>query len=217
MKNSSGLANKFRHSPTVWTPRLKPASTSQNMKLPQTASCAFHPPVHVREFHGWEALGVFCDMMTKAKKGTCTTIKNARNQKEYFIWSGMKTRCYNDKRKGYENYGGRGITVCDRWFCSYDNFISGMGPRPSPQHTIDRIDNDLGYSPDNCRWATRREQNNNSRRQNMMTHRNKSMNLTQWARELNMSRKGLTDRFAAGWSQERALSKPNQKKRQCSI
>ena len=84
--------------------------------------------------------------------------------KEYTSWGGMKQRCYNINNPDYKNYGGRGITVCDRWLESFENFIDDMGLKPTPQHSIDRINNNLGYSSENCRWATSKQQNNNTRR-----------------------------------------------------
>lgn len=81
---------------------------------------------------------------------------------EHSTWCSMRTRCDNQNVREYSRYGGRGIKVCDRW-SSFENFYADMGPRPSPQHSIDRIDNEKGYEPGNVRWATRLEQNRNRR------------------------------------------------------
>lgn len=82
---------------------------------------------------------------------------------EYKTHQAILQRCYNPKTKGWRNYGGRGITVCDRWRASFADFLADMGPRPSAAHSIGRIKNDLGYAPDNCRWETLAEQQENKR------------------------------------------------------
>lgn len=95
--------------------------------------------------------------------------KKSKNEKhgmtktsEYQVWAGMKARCYNKKNKRYSRYGGRGITVCGRWFNSFLTFLEDMGNKPFPKAQIDRIDNDGNYSPDNCQWTTCKENIRNS-------------------------------------------------------
>jgi hypothetical protein len=80
---------------------------------------------------------------------------------EYRIWTEIKMRCYNKNRISFKYYGGRGIDMCVRWRVSFSAFLEDMGVRPSPKHTVDRIDNLKGYSPQNCRWATRQQQSRN--------------------------------------------------------
>lgn len=82
---------------------------------------------------------------------------------EWRVWQAMKRRCYNPRAQNYKYYGGRGITVCERWRDSFAAFSEDMGPRPTPKHTIDRKDNDGNYEPENCKWSTPIEQRANRR------------------------------------------------------
>lgn len=102
---------------------------------------------------------------------------------DYGRWCQMIKRCYDPNHKGYRNYGGRGITVCDKWRSSFAAFLQDMGPSPAGM-TLERLDNDKGYSPENCRWATRQEQTENKRNNRMMIFNDKPQTITNVARQL---------------------------------
>ena len=127
---------------------------------------------------------------------------------EYAVYLGMKDRCYNVNEPAYKNYGGRGIIVCDRWRNSFKNFIADMGNRPSPKHTIDRINNDGDYCPENCRWVTRKVQNCNKRNTVVITINGISKSLMEWADIYQMPSERVRTRIAMGWDVERALQTP---------
>lgn len=134
---------------------------------------------------------------------------DARNKKtsaEYKSWDRMMQRCYNLRHKYYRYYGGRGIKVCAKWHI-YKAFLSDMGRRPSAQHTLERINNDSNYEPANCKWATRTEQLNNTRRNKFITYSGKTMTLKQWSREVGINYATLTGRLRRGWTSEEALKK----------
>lgn len=107
------------------------------------------------------------------KRGNHDVIHGGARRKarmpEYHVWAAMRRRCQDTNSKSYKDYGGRGITVCDRWQ-DFANFIEDMGQRPSPEYSIERKDNDRGYSPDNCIWATRDIQAKNRRPPKKLTH-----------------------------------------------
>ena len=124
----------------------------------------------------------------------------------YRIWCGMKERCNNPNQASYKNYGGRGIKVD---FIDFDSFYSwAIDSGYSHTKSIDRIDNDKSYSPANCRWATRKEQNNNQRSNVMLTHGGKTLNMKQWAESVGLPYKALQHRIARGWDASTAITTP---------
>lgn len=127
----------------------------------------------------------------------------------YVIWSAIKARCFNPRHSSFSEYGGRGITMCIRWKQSFSAFHDDMGDRPTPKHTIERNDNSGNYEPGNCRWATRAEQNENTRQTRLLTYDGTTLSVGKWARRLGVDRKTITARLDRyGWSVERALSTP---------
>jgi len=133
-------------------------------------------------------------------------VNRTRNRPGYHRWLGMKARCYNVNNPAYPNYGGRGIKVCDEWIDSFDTYIKDMGPRPSTEHTVDRIDNDGNYEPSNCRWATKKEQVRNRGDNTLITHDGKTLSVTQWAEYLDLSRQTIFTRLDKGWEVDMVLS-----------
>lgn len=120
------------------------------------------------------------------------------------VWMSMRARCNDQNNISYPNYGGRGITVFDRWN-AFESFLADMGECPSPEHSLERKNNDLGYSPDNCRWATRVEQANNKRTNVVLTLGDQSMTLAQWARHKGVGYKAMWARVSR-YGAERALT-----------
>lgn len=115
------------------------------------------------------------------------------NTKLYHAWYAILERCNNPKDQAYKNYGGRGIRVCERWL-EFKNFFADMGERPKGK-SIDRIDNDGPYSPENCRWATREEQRNNTRSNRFYTYKGEKLSLRQWARRYKIDHRTLAYRL----------------------
>ncbi len=127
---------------------------------------------------------------------------------EFAVWCNMLDRCYNTKAKAFWRYGGRGITVCDRWRTSFEAFLADMGQRPSEGHSIDRCDNEKGYCPENCRWATWTEQNRNRSSARLITHEGQTHPLIRWSELTGLSDQTIRYRLSHGWSVHDALTNP---------
>jgi hypothetical protein len=137
----------------------------------------------------------------------CTRFKHGLwKTRSYEVWSGMIKRCTRESTVHYDRYGGRGIDVCERWM-SFENFYADMGERPDGM-SIERIDNDKGYSPENCRWATIAEQTRNRRSNVNITIDGETMCATDWARRFGVKSSVIIKRIRSGWDAKRAVSEP---------
>lgn len=134
--------------------------------------------------------------------------KGGKRTAEYLCWLQIKRRCLNTRCEEYPDYGGRGITVCERWRDSFEVFLADMGRRQSPRHSIERKDNDGPYAPWNCVWATKREQANNRRSSRRLRYGDDELTIAQWAEKTGIPYQTLYWRLGAGWSVERTLTGP---------
>ncbi len=138
----------------------------------------------------------------------------------YNIWDIMKKRCRDKNRECYKYYGGKGIIVCEEWkTCMssfkndmYESYLEHVKEHGEMNTTIDRINNNGNYCKENCRWATRKEQNNNFGMNKFLTYKEETLNITQWADKLGFSRTTLYNRLQQGWSTKRTLETLTDKK-----
>lgn len=146
-----------------------------------------------------------CGCLSKENTSRIFSTHKKSKTPEYQIWFGMKKRCVNPKSKSYKDYGGRGITVCDKWL-KFEGFYEDMGERPSQKHSIERIDVNGNYELNNCKWATAIEQGNNRRKTIYVIFNGQRMTLANACRERNISYHTVYDRFVNGCSLEYAIS-----------
>lgn len=126
---------------------------------------------------------------------------------EFRIWTGMISRCCNKNDYRFKRHGGRGIKVCDRWM-KFENFYEGMGSVPFQGAELDRIDNDKCYEPENCRWVTSKQNNNNRSSCCYIEHGGAVQTVTQWVEQIGINPATLRVRLEAGWPVEKALTQP---------
>ncbi|SRR6266511_5038461 len=160
---------------------------SNNLRRGMTTSCGCYQAERARE---------------------ASLVHDATGSPEYVSWQRIKQRCLDPYNPSYPRYGGRGITMCDRWRDSFEAFLADMGPRPTPGHTVERIDNALSYFPDNCRWADRTEQARNTRRNRLITHDGRTMTLAEWSQITGINRRTIAARLDRGMSTAEALGLP---------
>lgn len=134
---------------------------------------------------------------------------------EHVAWASMKSRCLNPNNSRYDLYNRRGITICPAWVLSYPLFLGDMGRKPSPEYSLDRVNNDKGYCKSNCRWATSSEQARNRSTNKPLLYKGVEKLLVEWVEFLNLSEIGVSAKLlhhrirVHNWSVERALSTPS--------
>lgn len=208
---------------TTIGPRFTVSSGSDKRIVYQVCQCQCGLVKVVEVDSMKRGLTVSCGCYQKEIAATRTRIhgnaanRSKRRSTEYGTWTCMKYRCLTESNKNYKNYGGRGIKVCDRWLepdgRGFMNFLEDMGPKPTPDHSLDRIDNNGDYCPENCRWSTQITQSQNTRRNRMLEHEGKIQCVSAWARELDIHPNTLRHRLAMGWSDEKILTTPIAKSR----
>lgn len=153
-----------------------------------------------------QSCGCFCSESSSMRART----HGMSDRQGYESWAGMKRRCLNSKSKAYPLYGGRGITICDRWVNSLETFLKDMGPCPEG-YTLERKNNDGNYEPNNCVWGTRTAQANNRRSSRFLTLNGKTMTVSEWSVETGIHHSAIHLRLKRGWSVEEALMTPLKK------
>ena len=204
MKRSVSVGDEFSR----WTV-LKPAERRNFW----TCKCQCGTVRDVRQYSLYAGLSTGCGC-TRQDGVRKAVMKHGCNRghsptREYVAWIAMNDRCANRNNVAFHNYGGRGIAVCERWRgeCGFANFLADMGPKPSPQHSLDRYPNtDGNYEPGNVRWATRSEQNRNKRNSVLVNYRGQVVCVSDLAKATGRDRHVLSRRIRAGMSAEEALS-----------
>lgn len=153
-----------------------------------------------------------CGCLQREQAADRQRTHNMTGTRIHSIWKAMKDRCFREKCRAYHNYGGRGITICDEWlgengFLNFYNWAMDSGYRDDL--TIDRIDVNGNYCPENCRWATRKEQGNNTRKNHFVTHDGKTMTISQWADHLGVKPSLIMQRLKRGWTDDEAIEGRN--------
>jgi hypothetical protein len=148
-----------------------------------------------------------CGCLLRDVMRVALTTHGRRRTPEYDTWCRMRGRCRNPRNPKYPRYGGRGITICPEWD-DFAVFYRDMGPRPSPRHSLDRIDNDGPYASWNCRWATPTEQARNQSSNRPITYAGRTMTISAWSAEIGITGTAIYNRLLRGWSIERAVTTP---------
>jgi hypothetical protein len=188
------------------------SQSSKQKKLRQcecSCICGNTVVVFINNLKNFRTKSCFC--AAREKMRSKRIVHSMTGSDEHKIWSGIKKRCLNKNNNAYNNYGGRGITIDVSWL-DFQVFYEDMGPRPSSAHSVERVDNDLGYCKSNCIWATQPVQAGNKRNNHLITFNGETHHLAMWAREVGISEDCLERRLnLLKWPIERALTTPARK------
>lgn len=168
--------------------------------------CGKTHEVDAATFLRWSCRSCGCYKAETARKQMRTHGKSKNS--EYYIWQAIIKRTTNPKDPRWENYGGRGITCCQRWLDSFEDFYADVGPRPSPAHSLDRLKNNEGYYPSNCAWKTAKEQARNRRSNHLLTHKGETLTIAEWSERIGISGRTMIARIGLGWSIEDIVTRP---------
>ncbi len=182
-----------------------PRASGERLKAKYLCNCGVIFIAQVRNVTSGRTTS--CGCLLKKLVGEYATTKHPL----YFTYEGMIARCYRKSHHAYKNYGGRGIAVCSSWLESFSNFVKDMGEKPTPEHTLDRIDNNKDYSPENCKWSTPKEQSSNKRNNVKYTYNGLTLTATDWSLRLGGNRHLVRDRIKNGMDIEKAISTPVRK------
>lgn len=187
---------------------IKPVEAISKSKFKWLCRCDCGNTAIVLNYNLMNGHTLSCGCLQKAKSKECATIHGLSKTRLHRTWAHMKERCMNPNVRNYDGYGGRGITICDEWL-SFEPFARwALENGYSDDLTIERIDNNEGYSPDNCRWATPFEQASNKRSNHTFTIDGITDTMTNWARKFNIKPTTVFDRLHKGWSEYEALTVP---------
>jgi len=188
--------------------RLTPVAYLGSSKWECVCSCGKASRVKASALKDKTIVSCGCYSREQAsKRGKSYATHGMHLTPEYHAWGSMHARCTNPKNPQWYAYGGRGVRVCPEWK-DFSTFFKDMGPRPSKDHSLDRIDNGLLYSKSTCRWATWQEQLNNTSRNRRVTHDGQTRTLAEWARITGIKYQTLFHRIDTGWPIEKALNRP---------
>lgn len=148
-----------------------------------------------------------CGCLTSQLRSGASRRHGMTDHPVWLAWKCMLERCERTSHLSWDNYGGRGISVCSEWHV-FENFFKDMGKEWRPTLSLDRIDNNGSYAPDNCRWATRKQQGRNKRNNIIISANGKTMTLPEWAEQIGISKRTLYSRKYSGWADDRIINQP---------